>query len=107
MSIENFKTFLKRKRYLGSGSTHLQPQHAGKRQVGLCEFEASLVYRVSSRIARATERNPVLGEEQSKESKKKEKTFSCQPLYPAWESMPVCMCIKVHVCVHEGTCVCA
>jgi hypothetical protein len=28
--------------------------------VDLCEFEASLVYRVSSRIARATQRNPVL-----------------------------------------------
>ena len=30
-------------------------------QVGLslCEFEASLVYKVSSRTARATQRNPV------------------------------------------------
>ena len=27
-----------------------------------CEFEVSLVYRVSSRISRATQRNPVLGE---------------------------------------------
>jgi hypothetical protein len=26
----------------------------------LCEFEASLVYRAGSRIARATQRNPVL-----------------------------------------------
>ena len=26
----------------------------------LCEFEASLVYRVSSRTARATQRTPVL-----------------------------------------------
>jgi hypothetical protein len=30
-----------------------------QRQVDLCEFEASLVYRVSSRTARATQRNPV------------------------------------------------
>jgi hypothetical protein len=29
-----------------------------QRQVDLCEFKASLVYRVSSRIARATQRNP-------------------------------------------------
>jgi hypothetical protein len=28
--------------------------------VDQCEFEASLVYRVSSRTARATQRNPVL-----------------------------------------------
>jgi hypothetical protein len=27
--------------------------------VDLCEFKASLVYRVSSRTARATQRNPV------------------------------------------------
>ena len=26
----------------------------------LCEFRASLIYRVSSRIARATQRNPVM-----------------------------------------------
>lgn len=30
------------------------------RQVELCEFKDSLVYRASSGIARATERNPVL-----------------------------------------------
>ena len=30
-----------------------------QRQVGLCEFKTSLVYRVSSRTARATQRNPV------------------------------------------------
>ena len=32
-----------------------------QKQVDLCEFKASLVYRVSSRTARPTERNPVLG----------------------------------------------
>jgi hypothetical protein len=30
-----------------------------QRQEDLCEFKASLVYRASSRIARATQRNPV------------------------------------------------
>ena len=31
-----------------------------QRQVDLCEFEASLVYRVSSRTTKAIQRNPVL-----------------------------------------------
>ena len=30
-----------------------------QRQVGLCEFKASLVYKMSSRMARATQRNPI------------------------------------------------
>jgi hypothetical protein len=30
-----------------------------QRQVNLCEFKASLVYRESSKIARATQRNPI------------------------------------------------
>ena len=30
-----------------------------QRQVDICELEASLVYRVSSRIVKATQRNPV------------------------------------------------
>ena len=38
----------------------LIPAVRRQRQVDVCEFEASLVYRVSSRTARATERNPVL-----------------------------------------------
>jgi hypothetical protein len=40
----------------------------GGRGRGISEFEASLVYRVSSRTARATQRNPVL----KKRKKKKE-----------------------------------
>jgi hypothetical protein len=32
-----------------------------QRQADLCEFKASLVYRVSSRTTRATQRNPVWG----------------------------------------------
>jgi hypothetical protein len=37
----------------------LIPALGKQRQEDLCEFEASLVYRVSSTIARATQRNPV------------------------------------------------
>jgi hypothetical protein len=36
------------------------PSIQTQRQVDLCELEASLVYRMSSRRARATQRNPVL-----------------------------------------------
>jgi hypothetical protein len=39
----------------------------------ISEFEASLVYRVSSRTARATQRNPVSKNQKKKEKKKKEK----------------------------------
>jgi hypothetical protein len=36
----------------------LIPELGRQRQADLCEVEASLVYRASSRIARATQRNP-------------------------------------------------
>jgi hypothetical protein len=42
---------------LGSGGA--LPELQRQRQVDLCEFEASLVYRVSSRISRDTQRNSV------------------------------------------------
>jgi hypothetical protein len=42
--------------------------YLGGRGGQISEFKASLVYRVSSRIARATQRNPV-----SKKSKRKKK----------------------------------
>jgi hypothetical protein len=44
----------------------------GGRGRWISEFEASLVYRVSSRIARATQRNPV--SKKKKNKKKKTKT---------------------------------
>jgi hypothetical protein len=42
-----------------------------QRQADLCEFEASLVYRVSSRTAKVTQRNPV----SKQTNKQKEKKF--------------------------------
>ena len=39
--------------------TPLIPALLGQRQEELCEFKASLVYRVSSRTARLTQRNPI------------------------------------------------
>ena len=37
------------------------PALGRQRQEDLCEFEASLAYRISCRTARATQRNPVWG----------------------------------------------
>jgi hypothetical protein len=39
------------------------------RQPQISKFEASLVYRVSSRTARAIQRNPVLGKQKTKNKK--------------------------------------
>ena len=36
------------------------PALGRQRQVDLCEFKVSLVYKVSSRTAKAIQRNPVL-----------------------------------------------
>jgi hypothetical protein len=48
-------------------------QHLGGRGRQLSEFEASLVYRVSSRTARATQRNPVSKPNHNKTNLKKKK----------------------------------
>jgi hypothetical protein len=53
----------------GSGGTHLQSQHLGGRSRWISEFEASLVYRVSYRTARATQRNPVSKNQKEKKEK--------------------------------------
>jgi hypothetical protein len=50
----------------------------GGRGRWISEFEASLVYRVSSRTARATQRNPVSKNQKKKKRKKKEKKASKQ-----------------------------
>jgi hypothetical protein len=48
----------------------------GGRGREISEFEASLVYRVSSRTARATQRNPV--SKKQKKNKNKNKTAASQ-----------------------------
>jgi hypothetical protein len=45
----------------------------GGRGWQISEFEASLVYRVSSRTASATQRNPVSEEKKKKKRKEKER----------------------------------
>jgi hypothetical protein len=54
------------KQTAGRGGARLKSQHSGGRGRRISEFKASLVYKVSSRTARAIQRNPV--------SKKKRKT---------------------------------
>jgi hypothetical protein len=49
----------------------------GGRGRQISEFEASLVYRVSSRTARATQRNPVL-KKKNKQTKNPQKTKAKQ-----------------------------
>ena len=57
----------------GSGGAHLS-QHLGGRGRQISEFEASLVYRVSSRTARAIQRNPVWKKKnKTKQNKSKKK----------------------------------
>jgi len=46
--------------------TPLIPALRRQRQVELCEFEASLLYKASSRTARATQTDPVLKNQKSK-----------------------------------------
>jgi hypothetical protein len=45
----------------------------GGRGRQLSEFEASLVYKVSSRTAKATQRNPVSKKQQQQKERKKER----------------------------------
>ena len=61
-----------------------------QRQVDLCEFKAIMVYRVISRPAKATQRNPVLKNKKQNNKKKVKCHFpklikeSCLSLGPAW-----------------------
>ena len=56
---------------LGGGGTGLESQHLGGRGRQISQFEASLVYRVSSRTARATQRNPISKKTKRKKERKK------------------------------------
>jgi hypothetical protein len=51
-----------------------------QRQVDLCEFKASLVYRASSRTAKATQRNPLskTNKQTNKTKEEREKRKKCR-----------------------------
>jgi hypothetical protein len=51
------------------GGAHLSSQHLGGRGRSISEFEASLVYSLSSRTARAIQRNPVSKNQKNKNKK--------------------------------------
>jgi hypothetical protein len=53
----------------------LMPALGKQRQINLCEFKASLVYRVNSKTAKATQRNSV-SKNKTKQNKTKPKTTS-------------------------------
>ena len=48
-----------------------------QRQVDLCEIEAGLVYKVSFRTARATQRNPVLKRKEKRKKEKNPRVYTC------------------------------
>ena len=50
-----------------------------QRQEDLCEFEVNVIYRVSSRTARATQRNPVLKNKQCSGYMRKDQVFGADP----------------------------
>jgi hypothetical protein len=56
-----------------NGGARLQSQHSRGRGRQISEFEASMVYKVSSRTARAIQRNPVSKNKTKKKKKEKEK----------------------------------
>jgi hypothetical protein len=45
--------------FWSGGGTNLYSQHSGGRDRQISDFEASLVYKVSSPMSRATQRNPI------------------------------------------------
>ena len=59
ISLAIFLNGLNMTNSLGGGA-RLIPALGRQRQVNLCEFKASQVYKVSSKIVRAIQRNPVL-----------------------------------------------
>jgi hypothetical protein len=56
-------------------TTTLIPALGRQRQVELCEFKDSLVYRASSRTAKATQRNPVSNKQTNKKPNQKREFF--------------------------------
>jgi hypothetical protein len=67
--------YIKRLKQDRHGGACLESQHLGGRGRRISEFEASLVYRVSSRTARAIQRNPVSKNKKTKTNKPKQKAF--------------------------------
>jgi hypothetical protein len=63
------------------GGARLLSQHSGGRGRQISEFEVSLVYKVSSRTARAIQRNPVSKNQTNKQTKKVVLSLSVNYIY--------------------------
>jgi hypothetical protein len=72
--INLYKLFFKKNTELGVVAHTFNPSTLKAEAGGFLSSRASLVYRVSSRTARATQRNPVL--KKTKKKKKERKTLS-------------------------------
>ena len=60
--------------------TPLVPALRRQRQENLCEFEASLAYKASSRTARTTQKNPVSKTNKQNKTKQKQRTTDQKPM---------------------------
>jgi hypothetical protein len=60
---------------------YINAQHLGGRSRRISEFEASLVYRVSSRTARATQRNPVSTKQNKTKQNKTKQNKTTKTMY--------------------------
>jgi hypothetical protein len=77
----------------GGGGARLWSQHLGGRGRRITEFQASLVYRVSSRTARATQRNPVSKNRKTKKRKKEKKKKNPRVSVHGW-CMPIIKALR-------------
>jgi hypothetical protein len=68
-------------------------QHLGGRGRQISEFEASLVYRVRSRTARAIQRNPILKKQQQQQQKKNQKPKNKKYFTKEFEGIAI---LKMH-----------
>jgi hypothetical protein len=81
----------------GRGGARLYSQYSGGRGRRISEFKASLVNKVSSRTARATQRNPVSKnqkrkKEKKRKKKKKKKKHRRLPEISCWPKNQPCAC---------------
>jgi hypothetical protein len=67
----------------------------GGRGRGISEFEASLLYKVSSRTARAIQRNPVSNQNKTKQTNK-QKTIDHQANLSRYKNTEIIRCVLYH-----------
>jgi hypothetical protein len=72
---------------VGLGFKTLILQHLGGRGRQISEFEASLVYKVSSRTARATQKNPVSKNQTKPNQTKPRQTNKKTLILTAWKGI--------------------